>query len=112
MAKRKWGYMAFMANVSVIALCLLGCATTNILSSNDVSPNIPSWAQGSNGMNSNDYTVLGSVMYEDGWFGILNISVSSILSKVGFAIPFTGEIQNSYLIQYGGTTYADLLKEA
>jgi len=78
---------------TVLVTFFSGCAT-------DVaSVKLPHWDKKPIGVYSREYTILGTVKLEKGWFGVL-----------GYSIPIIG-IDN-YLYQSGGATYADLLAEA
>ncbi|WP_461245947.1 hypothetical protein [Treponema sp. R6D11] len=96
--KKNWfGVLGF---ILVIGLFLSGCATKiSTAKATDFDKRRLKWEQ--NG--TPKYTILGSIVLEKKWFGILGFSTPTV--------PFVPSI-DLYIYQYGGVTYADLLNEA
>ena len=89
MANKKWLGLLVVA----LGMVVTGCA------SNVASVKTPNWEKKPIGVESHDYTILGTVKLEKNWFGILGFSVD----KVGI---------DAYFFQKGGVTYVDLLDTA
>ena len=89
MANKKWLGLLVIALSMVVASCATDVASVKT----------PNWEMKPIGVESHDYTILGTVKLEKNWFGVLGLSID----KVGI---------DSYLFQKGGVTYADLLDTA
>jgi hypothetical protein len=79
--------------ILVFGVILTACAT------NAASVKSPEWNKKPIGVESHDYTILGTVKLEKNWFGILGFTV------IGGGI-------DAYIYQSGGVSYANLLDEA
>ena len=92
----KW--LKIIAIGAIIAISLISC-TTNVATTK--TTNFDKRPMGLVG--DPNYTVLGPVLLEKNWKGVL-----------GFSIPSIGSIPGNdlYLWQSGGVTYADLLEKA
>jgi hypothetical protein len=94
--KKSFGGMLVMA--LAFGLVLSGCATNVATTKGTNFDRKPMGLIG-----SPKYTVLGTVILEKNWFGVL-----------GFTTPAMGPVSGNdfYLYQSGGITYVDLLAEA
>jgi len=93
------------AIVLVFGLFLSGCATNETTAKGANFEKRPlKWER--SGLPK--YTVLGPVILEKTWFGIVGFSTPSIQIFSNFSVPGS----DLYVYQNGGVTYVDILREA
>ena len=94
---KKCFWKAFLVILSVMVFVYCGCVTSTLR---------PNW--GEKPLEGSEYTVLGTVILEKNWYGILGVPLFNLL---GITIP-SNVGMDLFLIQWGGASYSELLNVA